>query len=170
MKVKDKEIMCTVKDVIYVPKLKTNLFALGPLISSHTLVHAGPDLFLHCNKKKTPVAHAIWKTNVFELQTVSTPSASLSTSEPSPAAELWHRRFGHLSASSLKYLLTNKMTFGLPGLTKENCILPDCHECHLSNIVRSSHPSLSQRRSRLPLEVVRVNGVFYSAAELDTVK
>jgi transposase InsO family protein len=154
MKVLNKEVKCSVKDVIYVPSLKNNLFALGPVMFSHTLVHSGSDLFLHCNQKQIPVAHAVWKSTLFELQVIPPPSASLSTVEPSPVAALWHRRFGHLSASSLKYLIQQKMTLPIPDLAKDSCIIPECHDCRLANIVKSTHPSLSQRRSQRPLEVV----------------
>jgi hypothetical protein len=151
MYLQDKPIKWTLKNVIHVPNLRTNLFALGPLIDSHTLIHNGEHLFIKCNTKNIQVAHAVWKGNLFELVTQPPVHANLANSSET---DLWHRRLGHLSAASLRYLVSNNMVEGIKGLTGPNIELLPCENCEVSNIHRSPHPPVSRQRGSRPLEVI----------------
>lgn len=115
----------TVKDVLYVPSLTTNLLSVSQLIKNNNSVSFLDNQCLIYNEKKKLVAVANLIDGVYKLDLYSTPVTKCLLARDS--ALLWHRRLGHLNTKDL-----NKMKNGaVEGVsykdtyevTKSNCVV-----------------------------------------------
>ncbi|CAG9132679.1 unnamed protein product [Plutella xylostella] len=95
----------TVKNVLCIPTLATNLLSVSELIKNGNSVVFEPDRCLIRNSLGDIVAEAELVNNVYKL-TVQNEACLLSS--PTTDGETWHRRLGHLNSTDM-----NKMKQGL---------------------------------------------------------
>lgn len=153
----EKLIDCTVKNVLYVPDLRCNLFSVmrvddvgmevsygnGKVVIQHgqRIVASGS----RCGK--------LYRLNLFR----ATPgnSESLLTCGRIPKSlELWHRRFGHLNPKSLVKLIQDDMVVGLnQSVSDKDKDIVVCESCVIGKQTRKPFVTRETRASRV-LEVV----------------
>lgn len=105
----NKDHSVTISEVLYVPKLMTNLLSVSKLIENKNKVvfnENGCDIF---NSKDQLIATASLVNNVYKLN-FREPQLSL-TAGLAVSGDIWHRRFGHLNFKDLK-LMKNGLVEG----------------------------------------------------------
>ncbi|KXJ68982.1 hypothetical protein RP20_CCG000687 [Aedes albopictus] len=156
----DKTIDCTIKEVLYVPKLRCNLFSVVKV------ERAGMKIVFEAGKAKIYrdseiVACAERRDKLYELQFQSvghSASSLLTCGRVRKDLELWHRRFGHLSDKSLEELMRNDMVSGLPrknSSMKNNTVA--CEPCIAGKQTRKPFSVGEGRRSSRVLERVHTD-------------
>lgn len=115
----------TIKDILCVPSLKTNLLSVSQLIKNNNSVSFSDSQCLIYNAKKELVAFANLIDGMYKLDLCTTPVTKCLLARDS--ALLWHRRLGHINTNDL-----NKMKDGaVEGVsfestyevTKSNCVV-----------------------------------------------
>lgn len=114
----------TVKDVLCVPSLTTNLLSVSELIKNGNSVNFESS---HCyirNKNNVLVATAVSTNGVYKLQTKE--ADCLLATQTVASAEMWHRRLAHINSSDLNKMkngTVNGLTFdGTSDMTKDKCV------------------------------------------------
>ena len=110
-------------DVLYVPNVAGNLISVSQLqdngITMRTTIRPKKQLLLELNGKRIGEADRYGKSYV--LNTVQNEPESAMLAATAPSSETWHRRFGHLSWSSLEGI--TRATTGLDNVPK---FVSDC--------------------------------------------
>jgi hypothetical protein len=182
------------QDVLLVPKLSFNLLSIRMAATYGVETHFGMDdsyMYVLAKRNHKTYRDVIAKFNVKDglyvihgtYQTVSTKTA-IDTGFAIPAygcapAELWHKRFAHLSYGNLAKLQQLNMVTGLQLTAKDFQHARDevCEPCVLAKHTKSPFPtSTSQATERLelihmdlmgPLQVPSLGGNNYIATFLD---
>lgn len=105
LQVAEEEMICTIRDILYVPNLCANLISVNQLNrqGNSVLFEAGNCHIM--SKDGELVATAKQEGNMYELNIQEKSFAFVSCEqEDMKDAYLWHRRLGHLSLSSMKFL------------------------------------------------------------------
>jgi len=111
----------TLKDVMYVPGLKKNLFSMAVLLEDHrydVIFSKGKAFLCHMAlgqvKRIRVRVKNLYKLDVEECASLSTKAENMQSRYIS---ELWHRRFGHLHQGAVKIM--QQISTGLPKDTLE---------------------------------------------------
>ena len=147
-----------IKEVYFVPELSNNLLSLGQLQENGLaiLIHKGMCKIYH------PVRGLIIETRMsanrmFVLQTQAqedTGDYMCNLTASQELAQLWHRRYGHLSHKGLQTLVHNNMVHGLPQLQASNAT---CTDCISGKHHRDAIPKEATWRAAQPLELVHAD-------------
>lgn len=134
-----------VNNVLYIPKLTTNLLSVSQLIAKGNKVSFKKDVCLIYNQVNELIGIANLTNGVYKLQIQRSESALLAMTK-------WHRRLGHVNSKSLE-----KMKEGaVEGVTfdkKADIRIQNCEVCCEGKQARFPFPS-ANHRSDIPLEVV----------------
>lgn len=139
----DRNYDITVKNVLCIPKLSTNLLSVSELLKNGNKVEFEPDYCYIRNVRNEIVATAHLTNGVYKLNIKTTDCMLAAPAMAS--AELWHRRLAHINSSDLNKMrngIVEGVTFTAPSDTKkENCVtccegkqirLPFTHSVHNS--------------------------------------
>lgn len=115
----------TIKDVLCVPSLTTNLLSVSQLIKNNNSVSFSDSQCIIYNAKKELVAVANLIDGVYKLDLQSTPVTRCLLVRNS--ALLWHRRLGHINTKDLN-IMKNGAVEGVnytdtDEVTKSNCVI-----------------------------------------------
>lgn len=105
-KTDDCEYDVSVKDVLCVPELTTNLLSVSQLIKNNNQVSFSENSCSVYNKDGQLVAQAVLTNGVYKLMMPDNVLAACAVS-----SELWHRRLGHVNSQYL-----NQMTSAVEGI------------------------------------------------------
>ncbi|CAB0029885.1 unnamed protein product, partial [Trichogramma brassicae] len=117
-----------IENVLYVPKLKKNLFSIGQITSKGYEVNF-TDAYVKLKKNDTVVAVGIMQTNcIYRLlfKTVIQEQAEVNACETN--LKIWHERLAHLNLRAIKELANQNMIDGLQLSDKNNFF---CEPCQL---------------------------------------
>lgn len=145
-----------VKDVLYVPGLRYNLFSIQRvgLLGMQVVFRKNSVEIL---KSGEVVCTGKRKDKLFELNVdvsrVKEPAA-LVTENAISNEELWHRRFGHIGRSGLVKIVSGEMVNGLNLKKSEIVDRAVCEPCLKGKQTRKPFMEMPLPRSSRPLEVI----------------
>lgn len=144
----------TLRDVLYVPQLKTNFLSIGKVTSNNYNIKFNGVNAIIRNQKGTEILRAPKAGYLY----VYNEKYEHSNTEKLCAARLtnenflvWHRRYGHLNAASLSSLHKNNMVLGLNLKGKEDVV--DCKTCFRGKMTVLPFPNTTVR-SKEKLELI----------------
>lgn len=156
--VNGKQIECTVKNVLYVPELRCNLFSVMRVdeIGMKVTYQAGRvEIRSGSNLVATGArVGRLYRLNFYSKQCGANESL-LSCGQVPKSIELWHRRFGHLHPRSVEKLFRDGMVVGmkLDSRSKDkNTII--CEPCLVGKQTRKPFVVREGKRSSRVLELV----------------
>ena len=144
-----------IHDVLYVPKLHTNLLSVSKLVARGLNVHFNTMGCKVRTQRGEVVAMATMEANLYQLDLKviggGDASAKALTSAHGSAMELWHKRLGHLHVNGVKGL--QSMVVGM-DLGKGASQMLACEGCVEGKQARASFPSDGGTRATQVLELV----------------
>lgn len=156
----------TVKNVLCVPELTTNLLSVSQLITNGNNVSFKENCCKIFNNQNELVAIAYLIDGVYKLETKKVNKCFLTVD-----GITWHRRFGHMNSSDLNKMKNNLLVDGLLysgelKTTKQNCVV--CCEAKQTRLPFSQKGSRASSILELvhadlcgPMEVVSIGGSRY---------
>lgn len=156
--VNGKEIKCSVKNVLYVPELRCNLFSVIRCDEAGMkVVFESESVQIYRDSEMVATGSRVGKLYRLDLFVDSrNASDSLLSFGRVPAnLELWHRRFGHLNARSLEKLISEDMCVGLKlnGRQKNDTVIV-CEPCVEAKQTRNPFQVRKEPRSSRILELI----------------
>jgi len=142
----------TVEDVLYVPKLKKNLFSVGATTNKNLKVVFKDNKMEVYGKRLLAVG--IKQTNQcykMLFKTASKPQANVSTTD---SIMLWHERLGHVNFKTLKEMVGNGLLSGIKTKSIDGLF---CEACQNGKIHRSPFQKISKERTSKPGEVIHMD-------------
>lgn len=153
-----RNIECTVKNVLFIPQLRYNLFSVSRVEKAGMSVvfERGKALIY---RDSEIVASGKRCDSLYELDfepiRKSENEKALSCGQVPKDFELWHRRFGHISAKNLEVLVRNDMVSGLKvDNDKKQSGSITCEPCIAGKLARKPFSRSEERRSSRVLELV----------------
>lgn len=138
--VNGKQIECTVKNVLYVPELRCNLFSVMRVDDAGMkLIYEKGKVKILRESEIVATGSRVGRLYGLNFSTVKeSAKESLLSCGRIPSLELWHRRFGHLNARSLEKLIRGEMVTGLKvdGAVKDRDMIV-CESCVVGNKLES---------------------------------
>lgn len=176
-------IPITLKDVLYIPEARVNLLSVRKMeIAGLKIVFANGKVFAEKSSKLIAVGSRrgkLYEMN-FRRESENEEKSSLYFCGRIPKSfELWHRRYGHLSAKNLSVLARNNMVSGLDfGNVNNTDVEAVCESCIAGKQTREPFSSREERRSKEVLDLVHsdvcgpvtpvgVNGERYFVSFID---
>lgn len=121
-----------VKDVFYVPELKSHLLSVGQLQEKGLAVlmqsnqcriyHPTKGLIIHTNMTANRMFVLLSNKQPIKKE----PKEVCLQATTQDLAHLWHRRYGHLSYKGLQTLQSKAMVRGLPSFPESKAVCTDC--------------------------------------------
>ena len=96
---------CTLKKVLYVPKLAYNLVSVPRAGDAKKTVHFDNSSCEFRNEKDEVIALGACQGSLYYLKCAKKSQESVSVAQSENKERLWHRRFGHLNEQSMKKLV-----------------------------------------------------------------
>ena len=117
-------------NVQFIPSLAHNLISVGQLLANGYSVNFHDTICYITDKKTGRQVASVYKTlnNTFPLELTNGKKYGL-TVRTALNTKLWHQRFGHINAKSLKLLKNRNMVHGMPTIQQ----LPLCQSCAFGN-------------------------------------
>jgi hypothetical protein len=144
----------SIKDVYYVPDLKTNILSLGQLTEKgYSILIKDRILHLKDNQGHLIAQVEMGRNRMYKLNLRSVQEKCLQVNVKDKAS-LWHLRFGHLHHAGLKRLAKKNMVHGLPDMNYEGKF---CEECVLSKQTRTSFQKKAEYQAKHILELVHTD-------------
>ncbi|KXJ62430.1 hypothetical protein RP20_CCG010088 [Aedes albopictus] len=160
--VQGKQIDCTIRDALYVPQLRCNLFSVlrveqaGMRVvfeAGKVNIYSGSEI-VACGS----LQNKLYGLNFYSERHSAGNASMLSCGRMRKDFEIWHRRFGHLNEQSLKCLVRNEMVTGLKmnitGAASESVV---CESCVVGKQTRKPFSSREGRKSSRVLELVHTD-------------
>lgn len=149
----DRKYDITIKDVLCVPSLTTNLLSVSQLIKNgNSVVFDDNNCYIR-NKMNKLVATAESINGVYKLKTNETECMLAAPAVAS--AELWHRRLGHINRCDMEKM-KNGIVDGLSYPTTSNMLKEKCVTCCEGKQTRLPFSHVGER-SNATLEIVHAD-------------
>lgn len=146
--VRGKEIVCSIKNVFYVPNLRRNLLSVKRLeMSNIEVLFSKGQVSLYHENVLIGEGH---RNNLYEIYFGTIKSESLFLESENYIANLWHKRYGHICQSYFEKLIKNKLVEGINDVKLGK--IEFCEACVQGKMNRSSFGTRS-KASRI-LEIV----------------
>lgn len=141
---------CTLNNVLYVPGLRSNLLSVTRMNNAGIeVVFKGGCVELSNNGKV--FARALQRNNLYEIK-IERFAKAANICQTNDQNEVWHKRLGHLSSSSLQKLKKMKL------LSEEINGQPlFCESCIKGKQTRMSFEEKRESRSRRPIELIHTD-------------
>ncbi|KAK8935338.1 hypothetical protein KSP39_PZI014000 [Platanthera zijinensis] len=147
-----------IANVQYVPTLTQNLLSVGQLLKKGFKVHFNDNTCEIVEPRGlTVVITAHMNTsNIFVLSLPPAQPKALMTDTDSVAqnSQLWHNRLGHISPSTMSYVIKEQLVDGIPDITIS---LHNCSSCVEAKSHRLPFPKTATRRASTPLELLHMD-------------
>ena len=145
-----------INEVLLVPGLDENLLSVGQMVEHgyYILFGGNKALIFDDETLSNIIAKVIMKGNrcfPLSLESLAPAARKASVIEDS---WLWHRRFGHLNAESLKKMQQKEIVAGLPNLTEVNAV---CESCVFGKHKRQQFDKEGSWRASQPLELIHTD-------------
>lgn len=143
----------SLKDVLYVPRIKKQLLSIPAMINKGAEVHFKDStcaIIIDDNIMKIGQRDGkLYKLNTKEMTTAYFTSEGMANN----SIKLWHSRYGHLGYGNLKLMSTKAMVNGLSFNAKEE-FDRDCGGCVEGKQHREAFPKKTQHRATDLLELI----------------
>jgi len=143
-----------IRDVYYVPDLKSNILSMGQLMEKGYSVLMKDRVLYLKDKSDRLIARVEMKKNrmyKLDLKIVQERCLKLDVKDE---AMMWHFRFGHLHFGGLAELVKKEMVRGLPTVEFEKKF---CEECVLGKYPRTSFPRTAEYRAKEQLRLIHTD-------------
>lgn len=150
-------VECTVKNVLFVPESRCNLFSVVKVDEAGMRVtYEKGRVVIHRGSGVVAMGSRSGKLYRLDFYTDKrSASDSLMTCGLIPKRlELWHRRFGHLNARSLEKLIFGGMVSGLELTSAKMDKSVVCEPCVAGKQTRKPFPERNEKRSSRVLELI----------------
>lgn len=155
-KVDERQVKCSVENVLLVPGMKYNLFSI------RRLDQLGMEVVFAKNEARIKrhgevVCCAGRRDRLYELNVEikkQVNSEVLISVKPMNEVELWHRRYGHIGKSGLSKLISGRMVNGLELKNSVDAGGAVCAPCMKGKQTRKPFKQMPLPRSSRPLELV----------------
>ncbi|XP_061347561.1 uncharacterized protein LOC133293058 [Gastrolobium bilobum] len=144
----------TIRDVYYVPELKSNILSIGQLTEKGYSVLMTDRVLLLKDKQGRLIARVQMKKNRMYKLSLRSVEVGCLQAEVEDKMSLWHRRFGHLHYGALAELMKKNMVVGLPKINSERKF---CEDCMLGKHTRSLFQRMARYRDQQPLELIHTD-------------
>lgn len=162
-----------VRNVLYVPELKTNLLSISKIIESGCKIlfnEHGCEIYNQSNKL---VAKAYLMNNTYQLKSCQSTEMQAMTAKSDDDIYLWHQRMGHLNFTDI-----NKIPNCAEGVKlspqKQNCVCITCLEGKQTRLPFPSEGSHAKELLELihsdvcgPMKHVSIGGARYFVTFID---
>ncbi|KAF6203143.1 hypothetical protein GE061_003559 [Apolygus lucorum] len=154
MKLSNDSSETTIRDVLYIPELNTNLLSVGKIVDKGKVVifsKEGCKIFDEdsCEVQGDATAQGTFEEGVFKLGVSEVIEQANAVTKKQESQVLWHKRLGHLNAKSMMLLREGLAT----GMTYDNTFFKRCIAC-----IKGKHSRLpfksSKFRAKEKLELV----------------
>ena len=142
--------LCTLCDVLYVPKLSHNLVSVTKATQKGKVVKFTKSACYMLNKHQM-VAKATKVGSLYKLDCKPNHERASLAEKSDSKEDIWHKRFGHLGAGSLQKLSRDGLVDGFDFDASQK--LTFCETCPLGKQHRTKFPSSSTRADE-PLDLV----------------
>ncbi|CAN6568083.1 unnamed protein product [Malus baccata var. baccata] len=132
-----------IKEIMLVPGLKENLLSVGQMVEHGYII-----LYFTCSNLVVKIPMKGNRSFPLKLQPGIQIAMKASVKQ---AAEIWHRRLGHLNMNALMQLQEHDMVTGLPKLRMNFTV---CEGYAIGNHSRDAFPKETNWRAALPLELI----------------
>ncbi|KAM1689141.1 hypothetical protein EV2_037740 [Malus domestica] len=145
-----------IKEIMLVPGLKENLLSVGQMMEhGYYLVFGGIEVRIYedftCSNLVVKIPMKGNRSFPLKLQ----PGIQMAMrAGVKQAAEIWHRRLGHLNMKALMQLQEHDMVTGLPELRVNSTV---CEGCAIGKHSRDAFPKETNWRAALPLELIHTD-------------
>ena len=144
--------LCTLHDVLYVPKLAYNLLSVAKASQRNKIVKFTKSACYVLNKNHKLIAKATKVGSLYQLDHKPYKFEQATVAEKAEKGEdIWHRRFGHLGVASLQKIARDKLVTGFDF--DANSKLVFCEACPQGKQHRNKF-STNARRAKEPLKLV----------------
>ena len=142
-------------DVLYVPKLTSNLFSVHAAALKGNVVSIGQKYCQIRNKKKRLIGTGSPLGRLYRLNcdTLKTPTEKTIIAEETKSLnkiDLWHQRLAHVNEKQLHQLVANSTGIDLSSSEKQRF----CEPCVKGKMHRLPHPLLKKIKSKEKLQLV----------------
>ena len=142
----------TLKDVLYVPKLRNKLLSLPSMTEKGVEVQfKGQSCKIIINDEVYSIGHKHGK--LYKLNLEPQHSCCYGSTDVNNDLQLWHNRYGHIGYDNLKLLYNKSMITGM-NLRSKEAVNEDCEACAFGKQNRQSFPKKSVHQSTQPLELI----------------
>ena len=139
------------ENVLYIPKLKTDILSLGKLDSQGCDIHLRDGfLTLYDGQRRLLTKTPQTRGNMYLLK-LNIVKHCLLVEKNDEKAWLWHRRMCHQSAHTLHGIMKGNHPIGLPSSSKFE---HKCSCCMVRKHARAPFPKANEFRSSKPLELL----------------
>ena len=142
---------CTLKKVLYVPKLAYNLVSVPRAVDTKKTVHFNDASCEFWNESGEIMAFCVREGSLYYLNCTMKSQESVNVAQEESKERLWHRRFGHLNEQSTQKLVKKGMVNKLDYDT--SCEIGICEACIGGKQCKNSLMS-SMTETSVPLELV----------------
>ena len=143
--------LCTLCDVLYVPKLSHNLISVTKATQKGKVVKFTKSACYMLNKKHQMIAKATKVGSLYQLEYKPNHERANLAEKADTKEDIWHKRFGHLGVGSLLKLAREGLADGFDFDASRK--LTFCEMCPLGKQHRTKFPSSSTRADE-PLDLV----------------
>jgi len=143
------------RDVYYIPRLKSNLVSLGQLTESGYRIVMDEDVLEVFEKNPARLLMKVIRSlnRLYHIELKQTEPVCFLGSLEDPAW-LWHGRLGHVNFRALKMLGEKEMVGGVPVISHPDEL---CHSCLDGKQARCPFPKATSFKAGKPLELVHVD-------------
>ena len=145
-------IQITLRNVLYVPHLKKNLFSVPAATASGAEVHFDNEKCIVLkNGKFLELGHKMHGKRLYRINT----SFEYAAVAEATSQDLWHYRLGHLNMSYIDQLVKKELATGIEH--KNNTHVDKCEPCMLGKMSRLPLPKKSITKSKERLELLHTD-------------
>jgi len=148
-RVKEKNIMIVLPNVLYVPSAPNSLVSLTRLDESGGHAAMGNGIIQLYDKNQTLIAvgRRVERMYLLDVSTVTPPHDSSATEIVLFTWTDWHRQFGHVGISGLQRTLTQNLVDGL-NITPSDSPMPTCEACIQAKQAHAPFPRHTERHAQ----------------------
>jgi transposase InsO family protein len=151
-RVKNSQFDITVRNILCIPNLTTNLLSVSQLVANGNTVSFKKNICHIHNQQKVLIGVAELENGVYKLNTVKSEKVLAATVVQATDAKTWHRRLGHINSNDLERMKGGAVE-GVFYNEKADIQKSNCQVCCEGKQTRLPFPSGNHRSKKL-LEVV----------------
>jgi transposase InsO family protein len=151
-RVKNSQFDITVRNILCIPNLRTNLLSVSQLVANGNTVSFKKNICHIHNQQKVLIGVAELENGVYKLNTVKSEKVLAATVVQATDAKTWHRRLGHINSNDLERMKGGAVE-GVFYNEKADIQKSNCQVCCEGKQTRLPFPSANHRSKKL-LEVV----------------
>ena len=142
------------KNVYYIPSLKSNIISLGQATEIGCKVVMEDDHLIILDKARRLMMQVPrGKNRLYKIQLPTGDPTCLLTDLNDPTW-LWHARYGHLHMDAIRKLSTKNMVSGIPKISYNTNL---CNSCLIGKQTALPYPDKSKFRAQKPLELIHAD-------------